>query len=209
MVSERVEREVSNALFHPGITVRGSGDTAKEQSIRWYMNWLFKDHDTRCSALEEAVQHGLNIKDDGFVSQWLQDAYNELRESADPAVQYFIGTLFYLPKGSQRRSPDAIPEVEWLTETQTRAVVETPAGTALGFIQKYPDGGWGIMPMEEGVAWETATAWSVSDAKSYLVNRLTKRVTVTGDGTAKPMRIVSSHDYFRTGWFGAKMCQKH
>lgn len=196
VVSERVERKVENVLFHPRMTVRGADDTAKERSIKWYMDWLFNEHETRRCALEDAVQHNLNIKeDDEFISQWLREACSELSESDDPAVQYFIRTLTYLPKGSQRSSPDAIPEVKWLNDRQTRAAIETPAGTPLGFVEKYADGGWGIMPMEEGLVQIVDIARSVRDAKHYLVNRLTRRVSVTVDETTKPMRIVSNRDF--------------
>ncbi len=196
IVSERVERKVSEALFHPRITVRGAGDTAKELSIRWYLDWLFKEHRTRRSALEEAIQHNLNIKDDEFVSQWLRDAYNKLRESDDPAVQYCIRTLTYLPKGSQKRNPDAVPEVEWIDDRQTHGAIATPAGTPLGFIEKYADGGWGITPMEDGFVRVTEITKSISVAKRYLVTRLTRRVAVTVDDTTRQLRIVSSRDFF-------------
>ena len=168
-------------------------DTDTKQSVRWYKNWLFKTHTSRRTALEEAVRRNFTIKDgDQFVTQTLCNAYNELRQSKDPAVRYYIRILTYLPKGSQRRNPDAIPEVEWHQQDQSGSVV-TPAGTCLGFIEKYADGAWGIEPLG-GSAY--ATAWSVADAKHYLVNGLTRQVTVTVSGEPKQLRIVTGQDSF-------------
>ena len=105
-------------------------DRSKKQSVCWYMKWLFKEHTTRRSALEEAVRQNFALRDDDeFVKQTLADAYNHLRQSKDPAVIYFLITLRYLPKGSQIKHPDAVPEVQWFGQDQTRGVVMTPAGT--------------------------------------------------------------------------------
>ena len=174
----------------------GTDDTSKKDSVHWYRNWLVIDHTTRWSALKEAVRRNFAIKDDEFVSQTLRDAYSDLQQSKDPAVQYYVRTLAYLPKGSQRRNPDAVPEVEWFGQDQTRGMIVTPAGICLGFIEKYPDGGWGIMPQEEGLVQVTDIAESVADAKDYLVNRLTGQVTVTIKGESRQLRIVSEKDFF-------------
>ena len=197
MVSHRVEREVEEAMFSQRPTLYDINDTGKKASVDWYMNWLFKEHASRRGALEEAVKQGFNIKEgDEFISQTLVDASRDLQQSKDPAVHYYIRRLGYLPKGSQRRNPGFSPEVQWLGRNQTRGMVETPAGTCLGHIDRYADGGWGITPLEEGLVQETDIAESAADAKHYLVNRLTKHVTVTVDGKPRQMRIVSEHDFF-------------
>ena len=194
-VSQRVEREVAEAMFRRIHLYDGSDDERKEYSVRQYKNWLFKEHHTCCSALEEAVKQGFTIKEgDEFVSQTLREAYNDLRQSKDPAVQYYIGKLSYLPKGSQWQNPEANPRMTWSNEAKTAGLVETPAGTCLGFIEKYADGGWGIEPMEESLAQDIAEC--AADARHYLVNRLTKQVTVTVEGKPRQMRIVSEHDFF-------------
>ena len=145
-VSDRVEHKVAYAMFDGRHIHYGTDDTSKKDSVHWYMNWLVKDHTTRCGALKEAVRRNFAIKDAEFVNQTLRDAYSDLQQSKDPAVQYYVRTLAYLPKGSQRRNPDAVPEVEWFGQDQTRGMIVTPAGICLGFIEKYPDGGWGTMP---------------------------------------------------------------
>ena len=59
-VSDRVEREVTFAMFEGRRGISWSdGDTRKEQSVDWYGNWLFREHATCCSALEEAIQQNL------------------------------------------------------------------------------------------------------------------------------------------------------
>ena len=68
----------------------------------------------------------LGVKDDQFAVQTLRDAYEDLRQSKDPAVQYYIRPLTYLPEGSQRLNPDAVPEIEWRNHDQTRGRVLTP-----------------------------------------------------------------------------------
>ena len=123
---------------------------AKSSPSTGTVDWLFKAHTTRCSALEEAVTQRFVVKDDQFVVQTLRDAYEDLRQSKDPAVQYYIRTLTYLPEGSQRLNPDAVPEIEWRNHDQTSGTVVTPAGTCLGIVEKYADGGWGIIPSENG-----------------------------------------------------------
>ena len=190
-MSHRVEREIARAMFDSRDTSYGTDDTGREQSVRWYKDWLFRTHATPRSALEEAVTRSFAIRDDNFTTQTLREAYSDLRQSTDPAVQYFVRTLTYLPEGSQRRNPGATPRVEWLNKDQTFGKVVTPAGTCLGFIEKYADGGWGIEPLEEGLVQETEIARSQADAKHYLVNRLTRPVTVTIHGESKQLRIAS------------------
>ena len=202
-VSQRVEREVMEAMFQRRHLYYGSDDEDKEHSVRQYKNWLFKEHSTCCSALKEAVRLNFSIDDqDEFASRTQREAYNDLRQSKDPAVQCYIGTLTYLPKGSQWPSPGAKPRMNWYDEAHTAGQVETPAGTWLGFIEKYPDGGWGITPMEGGLVQITDIAESAADARHYLVDRLTKQVTVIVRGNPREMCIVSVHDFFipHHGW---------
>ena len=197
-VSSRVEREIANAMFGRRDISYSPNDVSMKQSIAWYKNWLFEEHRTRRSALEEAVARQFIIKDnDEFLSQTLRAAHADLQKSKDPAVRYYLGTLSYLPKGSQQRIPDAIPEVEWFDNMQTRGNVVTPGGTELGFIDKYNDGGWGITPAREGLVQVAAIAKTLADAKAYLVRNLTKGVIVTVDGgESKRLRIVNERDGF-------------
>ena len=196
-VSTRVEREVADAMFARRDINYSPDDESMKQSVTWYWNWVFKEHATRRSALEEAVDRQFIIKDnDEFVRQTLHDAYADLQQSKDPAVQYYLSTLAYLPRGSQQRIPDAIPEIEWIDDMKTRGVVVTPAGTELGFIERHADGGWGIVPVREGLVQVTDVAEAVADAKAYLVRRLTKQVIVTVNGESKQLRIVNERDSF-------------
>ena len=75
-------------------------------------------------------------------------------------------------------------------------MVITPAGTRLGVIEKYPDGAWGIIPREDGLIQASDIAEAIADAKHYLVNRLTRQVTVNVNGKLKQLRIVSQRDFF-------------
>ena len=196
-VSERVENEVRYAMFNRRHIYYSTDDGSKKQSVCWYMNWLFREHTTRRSALEEAVRQDFTLRDgDEFVKQTLADACKDLRQSKDPAVIYFLTTLTYLPKGSQIKHTDAVPEVQWFGQDQTRGMVMTPADTCLGFIEKGADGAWGIDPQEEGLAYVSDIAESLADAKAYLVNRLTRQVIATINGESKQLRIITERDFF-------------
>ena len=191
-VSARVEREVAEAMYNKRGIFFCSDDTSKEQSVRRYEDWL-KKHTTRSGALEEAA-HQIFVIGDDFANQTVRDAYDDLRQSKDPAVQYYIRTLTYLPKGSQGRNPDARPVSKPNQDLYPTAVtVATPAGRDLGIIERYPDGAWGISPSED--VQETNIAEALADAKAYLVNRLTKQVTVTVNGESKQLRMVGEDFY--------------
>ena len=196
-VSERVEQTVAYAMFDGRHIIYRADDTNKDNSVRWYGNWLLVEHPTRRSALESAVRQNFAVKEgDEFVSQTLRDAYADLSGSEDPAVLYFIHTLKYLPMGSQMRNPDAIPEVEWVNQEQTRGIVNTPAGTHLGSIEKYSDGSWGVIPLVNGALRVSDIARSLADAKNYLVNRLTMQVTAAINGESKQLRIFKDRGLF-------------
>ena len=141
-VSQRVEREVTEAMFSRRHLSYGSDDEDKEHSVRQYKNWLFEEHSTCRSALKEAVRLNFSIDNqDEFASRTQREAFNDLRQSKDPAVQDFLRRLTYLPKESQWPSPGAKPRMKWSNKAKTAGLVETPAGTCLGFIEKYADGG--------------------------------------------------------------------
>ena len=199
-VSERVEHVVGRAMVaERGLSYLDS-DTRKERSVRWYMSWLQVEHTSCCGALEEAVRRKFAVTDDELVVRTLREAYGDLQQSNDPAVQYYVRTLSYLPKGSQRRNPDATPELQWFDEAQSRGRVVTPAGTHLGFIEKYADGGWGIRSTGDGPVRVAEVARTLTDAKHYLVNRLTRQVTVTVGGESKQLRIVTEWESLPLVW---------
>ena len=190
-VSERVEREVRDAMYTRRQIAQGSEDTDSEQSVLWYKNWLSQHHTTHRDALKAAVHCKFDVKDDDeFVSRILCDAYDDLRQSNDPAVQYDVRTLTYLRRGSQRQHPDAIAKVKWSNRDQTTGKVLTPSGTCLGLIEKYADGSWGIESLEYRRDQAAQVAEALKDAQNYLVNRLTKRCTVTVDGESRRLRII-------------------
>ena len=190
-VSARVESEVARKLTETREFSDIQDEESRRDSVTRYGNWLNRNHGAFCSALEKAVRQDFVIEyDDKFVSLNLRCAYNELKQSRDPAVRYYISTCSYLPKGSQRRNTNPSPKVEWLDKVRHRGFVNTPVGTELGFIERYADGSWGITPSEAGLVPVTDTAETLEDAKHYLVNRLTSQVTVTVGGNAKKLRIV-------------------
>ena len=201
IMSQRVESQLLQAMFHARDMWYTSDDSLKKQSIHVYSNWLFNVHKTRRGALQEAVSLKFNVADDEFTKRTLEAAHAELKQSSDPAVRYLIHRLSYLPKGSQRRNRDAIPDLNWLNDDQTFGEILTPAGHPLGFVQRYADGGWGILPY-----WSQASdiAETLADAKRYLVNRFTHSVDVAVNGDTKPLRIVGEERYLLFSASGAE-----
>ena len=196
-VSSRVEQEVTYEMFNRRHLHYNIEDARKKESVEWYINWLTREHASRCSALREAVHRNFAVReDDEFVTQTLREAYKDLQQSKDPAVRYYLQTLSYLLKGSQQRHPDAISEVEWINESKTMGKVVTPAGTLLGIIEKYADGAWGISSPRRGSGQIKDAAETVADAKAYLVNCLTRQVGVTVNGESKQRRILNERDFF-------------
>ena len=194
-VSQRVENTIHDAMYREERMVCTADDDDKKRTINWYRNWLFREHDSRVSALQEAVSLKFNVSKDDFIQQILQDAYAELQRSNDPAVRYFIHKLSYLPVGSQRRYSDAVPEVGWLNDNRTNGTVSTPGGYTLGYVERYAEGGWGIKPSESGTVRVTEVAHDLADAKHYLVNRLTHQVEVVVNGKPETLRIVGEERY--------------
>ena len=207
-VSDRVDQKVAHAMFNNRKMIWASEDKEREQSIQWYAKWLM-GHRPRRGALQEAVRKDFSIKNNEFIKKTLREAYAELKQSDDPAVKYFINTLAYLSKDSQHRDPHAIPHFEWLNKTQTSGLVKSPGGTDLGFIEKYANGTFGIMPcivssdrgfgLEEG-----AIARSLEDAKHYMVNHCTIKIAIkTGkEKEAKYLRAIGKKFHSKGGWAG-------
>ena len=201
-VANRVERAVESAMWHTTDLAYGPG-TPKEHSVRSYIRWR-QEFNTWSEALADAVQKGFNIGDD-FMANVVRNAYNILLGAADRAVSYFASTLDVLP----RQSREVIPCVEWLgPEKERSGSVKTPAGTALGFINRGLDGLWYITPLRDGLVGVSAKARSQTDARCYLAILLTKPATVTVGGGNRALRIVGGEynlfqrNYDQTGWSG-------
>ena len=83
-------------------------------------------------------------------------------------------------------------------------MVKTPAGNHLGIVERLWDGGWDISPHERGLSKVTDTSEKLSDAKHYLVNRLTRPVEVTKNAQIKRLRIISDRSFFLRSVTSAK-----
>ena len=83
-----------------------------------------------------------------------------------------------------------VPQVQWSGQNQTSGMVMTPGGTYLGYIEKYADGAWGIEPGRRlrKQSLTLLNLWLIQ--RHYLVNRLTRQVTVTFNGESKRLRIL-------------------
>ena len=191
-VDDRVEWAIKNALLKFGDRWY-EPETIREYPVGSYNHWLTK-HSNFKDALSEAVKEGFEIGD-AHACKSMRTAYEQLLESKDPAVRYFVNSLNVLP--TQPR--DAIPEAEWLDPKERRkGMVRTPGGAALGVVQKYEDGLWYVTRFEGGPPKPPAKAMTQTDALCYLAVTMTRPAQVTADGEERNLRIVEGfHSDFR------------
>ncbi len=206
VVSERVDWAIFHALSPTGRHMwftEGESDDEKRRraNVLGYMAWFNEHHsswrDARSDSswrdtLRDAVISDFSTGDDEFVSSVVKTVFEELKESADPAVRYFTGRMGYLSRGSQPRFGNLAVEMEWSAEGRD-GMIKTPAGTVLGHVNRYADGGWGIRPRGR-VPFEIAEA--LADAKRYLIERLTHRIKVRIGDESRSLRLIEDHDSF-------------
>lgn len=191
-VSNRVEREIQQVVYRD--LVGRSEDAKKEELIRWYTDWINEPRSFR-DALREVTKDMVIPEDDVF-TQTLRNAFGMLRESKDAAVRHFIQTLSYIPRGSQKGNPGAIPEMDWRNKFRSKGEVKTPGGSHLGFIEQYADKSWGINAID-GFSGVSEISESLKDAQNFLVNHLSERVIFEVNGEEKHLRIVKKLVYER------------
>lgn len=192
-VTDRIERAVKDAIFNPSKLAYTPG-SEKETIVKWYMDWLYKEHSTFREALADAVSKNFNVKDD-FINQILLNAYEALLKSDDPAVRYFVYTLNVLPP--QPRYPGKETTVEWLgpSKEHRMGLVSSPAGTSLGDIERGADGLWYVTPLRDGPIRVSAIAISQTDARCYLADLLTYLVSAAiNGGEPRQLRLVGEGD---------------
>ena len=191
-VDDRVERTIQDTIHRTGDLWYETGIPI-ECSDNGYANWLTRHHSFK-EALANAVKEGFKIGD-ALACKSMRKAYEQLLESKDPAVRYFVNSLDVLP--TQPR--DAIPEVEWLAPKERRkGMVRTPGGADLGVVEKYVDGIWYVTQFEGGPPKPPAKAMTQTDALCYLAAMMTRPAQVTADGEERNLRIVEGfHSDFR------------
>ena len=188
-VSGRVENIISRAMFDGRRLDHNANDSSKKDAIDSYETWLFTENCSWMGALRKAVAQNFKIIESEFVENMLRDIYKNLQQSNDPAVRYYVHTLTYLPRGSQRRLPDARPRMEWYGSGHIRGMVKSAGGTWLGFIEKRADGSWSIDPVHDDPAYRIEIALALADAKNRLVDLSTRRATCVVNGEKRRLRI--------------------
>ena len=192
-VSTRVERRISDALYNNRHISGGEGDTETETSVRLYQAWL-RSHDSGRHVIRDIKRSAFDVGDE-FANRIVREAYDGLSASEDDAVQYFLLTLEYLPKGSQPRPTDATPVVQF-NANETQGFFTTPSGSDLGWLEKRHDNSWLVQPWIHSDSAPPAIVQSLADAKSYVVNSLTRMLRVHVNNEIRDSRIVTRFDFF-------------
>ena len=176
-VEDRVDRAVETAMS-PNAILGFSQRPSTRRELSSYVQWI-EDCGSYRSALSTAVRRDF-ILGDNYTSDISRAVYKSLLKSKDPAVRHFVSTLDVLP----RQSREIIPELEWLESPgQRKAQVSTPAGETLGYIEPGPHRLWYITPIKSGTPEDNfAKAQSMTDARCYLAQILTRLAQVTVDG---------------------------
>ena len=193
--SGRVDSQIELAMWNRRNIYSMNGDEQKETAIELYRNWLKNEFESPRAAIGSKI-HSASLRfGHEYIDQVFKEGWDDIQQTKDPAVKYFIHQLTYLPEGSQPQHTDAIPLIEWLQQ-DLYGQVNTPAGTCLGFVQKQPDGAWAIMPLVQGAKPIAPAAWKLKDAKNHLVDRLTFKVMVKLGTDSKQLRILGSQYHF-------------
>ncbi len=193
--SERVDSQIGNAMWRRRFIDWTNDDEEKRTAIELYRKWLMENSDSLRDALRTKLHCGIPDFSHEYIAQVFNEGWEDFQQSKDPAVRYYMNTLNYLQRGSQQRDPSTIPDIEWLRDG-LYGQIKTHGGDCLGFVEKCPDGAWAIHPLEEGLAGVKAFAWALRDAKSFLVNRVTKRVRIEVDGRYTWIRMLTRSGRF-------------
>ncbi len=187
-VSQRVDQAIGHAIRDSLPPLYNDTDKHRQDSFRNYLN---AQQAPFRNVLKDAVRQKFVVGDDEFSGRLLRKAYDDLKQSKDPAIQYFVRKLEYLPRNYHRALPGFTPEMEWLNATQTSGMVLTPADSILGYVEKYADGRWGVESAESGSDRVTDVTETLSDAKRYLVDRMTRQIEVQIGSDTKVLRVVN------------------
>ena len=198
VVSQRVDRALARAMEGSLGYVTGSPD---EEACKSVIEWLRAQPDFR-TAMRQAVQQGYVVEGTNELGgQKVRQAFESLSKvdnpvldtpsSADPAVAFFISSCRDLPRGVQLLYADAEVQIEWPNEHVAK--VFSPGGEVLGFISRHVQSRWQVESL-----WDTSVAHSrqFEDAKSWLINRLCKQVSVISSGQTRKSHIISRDSFF-------------
>ncbi len=190
-VSQRVDRAIFHAIRDSLPPWYNDTDKQRQDSFRNYLN---AQRVPFRNVLKDAVRQKFVVGDDEFSGRLIRKAYDNLKQSKDPAIQYFVRKLEYLPRNYQRAIPGFTPEMEWLNATKTSGMVLTPADSILGYVEKYADRGWSTEPAESSSDRVTEVTEALSDAKHYLVDRMSQQIEVQIGSDTKVLRVVNIRD---------------
>ena len=193
-VEARVRWNVRRALWEDmGLSLRPG--PIEGQPAERYRSWL-EEFPSWNDALADAVHRDFETGNE-LVNAATRKAYTSLLESKDPAVRYFASGLDVIP----RQPRGIMPCVEWLgQEENTRGMVKTPGGSAIGWIARGPDGMWHIILLRTGPVEVPAKANSKTDALCHAANLMSRRAWVKTDGERRELRIVGEerHQFQQT-----------
>ena len=164
-LGETVQSRVE-LLFRKAVNLNRYIGDADPQS---FMNWAV-GYGSAVELMNEAVEKDLTLSEDEHFNEVLKLAYEDLRNSDDPAVQYRLKTFLYLPKGSVKPL-DGIELSEALKSINNweyRLMVRDPSGELLGYIDHRLDNSWQMSLLGYNMF---VNSWRRDDAIWSLIRR--------------------------------------
>ena len=166
----------------------------QESRLRWRKTYT--PATTPLDTLKHAYNCNFKIADDKCVNQVISDVFGRVKESKDPAVRYYVQTLYDLPEGSVLRPSGVELEVEW-SAPGFFGIVRIRNVERLGSIRYSIDSRWCaqvyLFPLK------IQFAKTKADAMNWLANECTEVVEVSVDrGPYVPRRAVSPVSSNRT-----------
>ena len=195
-VYDRVNTQIHMTVFEnvKRCLVYPVGDREREQIVKDFGSWLTSNPTDYLATIRDAVDREFVVSPDEQINAGVRLAYQSLTESSDPAVWYGISTISYLPSGSYRIIPGAVPKwTEPITGRFVRRAVETPAGQWLGIVDRYPDGAWAAHPIMDT---KFIIAREFADAKNWLVHEYTDVMDVEINDESRRLRYVPGRNKF-------------
>ena len=202
--SERVESIVNaknlNVIQAHINPCRQCKEDNKNILLKPELDHSLKSLDKISCRLMEAYNRNFENDDNECADSLTRALFEELKNSDDPAVEYYFNRLTDLPAGSVSPLSDVELEVD------EHGVVKVRNGARLGLVYQTIDSVWCIQNNENRAIKYAKTK---TDAINWLATECTELVQVSLDGgPLKSMRIMSRPSLFNPDWNDSRVGYK-